>query len=45
MSIIDNICYGAPDAIMQQVEAAFKAANAYEFITMKLPEGFYTLVA
>ena len=31
-SVADNIRYGTPDATMDQVEAAAKAANAHEFI-------------
>ncbi|KAG1679148.1 hypothetical protein FOA52_000503 [Chlamydomonas sp. UWO 241] len=42
-SIIDNIRYGKPDATMEEVEAAAKAANAYDFIS-GLPDGFETKV-
>lgn len=42
-SILDNIRYGHPDATMEQVVAAAKAANAHSFIT-KLPDGYDTKV-
>lgn len=42
-SILDNIRFGKPSATMEEVEAAAKAANAYDFIT-GLPDGFNTLV-
>lgn len=42
-SILDNIRFGKPDAPMEEVEAAARAANAYDFI-MTLPDGFNTLV-
>ena len=42
-SILDNIRYGHPNATMDQVTAAAKAANAHEFIT-KLPNGYETKV-
>ena len=35
--------YGRPDASLAEVEAAAKAANAFDFIT-NLPDGFDTLV-
>lgn len=38
-SVIDNIRYGKPDATMEEIIAASKAANAYDFI-MNLPDGF-----
>ncbi len=38
-SVIDNIRYGKPSAAMDEIIAAAKAANAYEFI-MNLPNGF-----
>jgi ATP-binding cassette subfamily B protein len=43
MSIAENIAYGRPDASMQQIEAAAKAASAHEFI-VSLPEGYDTVV-
>ena len=42
-SILDNIKYGRPDATMEEVEQAARAANAFDFIS-NLPEGFNTLV-
>ena len=42
-SILDNIRYGHPDATMEQVIAAAKAANAHGFIS-KLPDGYNTRV-
>jgi ABC-type multidrug transport system fused ATPase/permease subunit len=42
-SILDNIRYGHAEATMEQVVAAAKAANAYEFIA-RLPNGFDTKV-
>jgi ABC-type multidrug transport system fused ATPase/permease subunit len=42
-SIIDNIRYGHPDATMEQVISAARAANAHEFIT-NLPRGYETPV-
>lgn len=38
-----NIRYGKPEATQEEIIAACKAANAYDFI-MKLPEGFLTEV-
>ncbi len=43
VSIRDNIAYGRPDATMEQVERAARAANAHEFI-VRLPEGYDTVV-
>lgn len=40
-NVYENISYTKPGASMDEVIAAAKAANAYNFI-MKLPEGFYT---
>ena len=42
-SILDNIRYGHPEATMEQVIAAAKAANAHDFIE-KLPAGYLTKV-
>lgn len=42
-SVADNIKYGRPDATMEEVIAAAKAANAHDFI-MRLPEGYETKV-
>ena len=43
VSIRDNIAYGKPDATLEEVEAAARAANAHEFIE-RLPEGYETVV-
>ncbi|MBQ9780127.1 MAG: ABC transporter ATP-binding protein [Clostridia bacterium] len=42
-SIADNIRYGRPEATLDEVIAAAKAANAHDFI-MRLPEGYETSV-
>ena len=42
-TILENIRYGKPDATMEEIEAAAKASNAYNFIT-SLPDGFNTYV-
>ncbi|HRG98994.1 MAG TPA: ABC transporter transmembrane domain-containing protein [Polyangiaceae bacterium] len=42
-SIADNIRYARPLATDAEVEAAARAANAYEFVT-SFPDGFATLV-
>lgn len=42
-TILDNIRYGHPEASMEQVIAAAKAANAHGFIS-RLPEGYQTVV-
>lgn len=42
-SILDNLRYGLPDATMEQVIAAARAANAHGFIS-KLPNGYDTKV-
>jgi ATP-binding cassette, subfamily B, bacterial len=43
VSIRDNIAYGRPDAPIEEIEAAARAAGAEEFIT-ELPEGYDTVV-
>jgi ATP-binding cassette subfamily B protein len=43
ISIRDNIAYGRPDATIEEIEAAARAANADEFI-VRLPEGYETIV-
>ncbi len=43
VSIADNIAYGRPDALLEDIEAAARAANADEFI-VRLPEGYHTVV-
>ena len=40
-SVLENIRYGRPDATMQEVEDAARAANAYDFIA-GLPGGYET---
>jgi ATP-binding cassette subfamily B protein len=42
-TVRNNIAYGRPDAHLEDVESAARAANAYQFIT-QLPEGFDTMV-
>ncbi|SVC81363.1 uncharacterized protein METZ01_LOCUS334217, partial [marine metagenome] len=42
-SIKNNICYGKPNANMEQILLAAKTANALEFIE-NLPNGFDTLI-
>lgn len=42
-TIEENLRYGKPDASMAELEAAAKAANAYDFI-MKTPDGFNTML-
>ena len=42
-TIADNIRYARPDATMEEVIAAAKAANAHDFI-LRLPEGYETVV-
>jgi ATP-binding cassette subfamily B protein len=43
ISIRDNIAYGRPDASIEDIEAAARAANADEFI-VRLPDGYETIV-
>ena len=38
-SVADNLRYGRPDATMEEIVAAARAANAHDFITA-LPEGY-----
>jgi subfamily B ATP-binding cassette protein MsbA len=42
-SIRDNIAYGRPDASMNAIIAAARAANAHEFIS-DLPDGYDTVI-
>lgn len=42
-TIADNIRYARPDATMDEIVAAAKAANAHDFI-MQLPEGYEAMV-
>ncbi len=43
-TIFDNIAYGKPDATMDEVVAAAKAAHIHAFI-MRLPEGYRTVIS
>ena len=43
-TIRDNIMYGKDDAVEEEIVAAAKAANAWEFIS-KAPAGLDTLVS
>jgi ATP-binding cassette subfamily B protein len=42
-TIGENIAYGRPDATMEEIMQAAKAANAHEFI-IRFPEGYDTMV-
>ena len=42
-SVINNIRFGKPDATMEEVEAAAKAACCHDFI-MALPNGYETII-
>jgi ATP-binding cassette subfamily B protein len=42
-TVRNNIAYGRPEAHLEDVEAAARAANAHQFIT-QLPEGFDTML-
>ncbi|MBR7184830.1 MAG: ABC transporter ATP-binding protein [Clostridia bacterium] len=42
-TIADNIRYARPDASMEEVIAAARAANAHDFI-LRLPEGYETMI-
>lgn len=42
-SVYDNICYGKPDATMEEIENAAKMAGAHEFI-VNLPDGYHTYI-
>ena len=41
--VADNIAYGHPEASLEQIVAAAKAANAHDFI-MNMPDGYDTMV-
>ncbi|MBQ6174063.1 MAG: ABC transporter ATP-binding protein [Clostridia bacterium] len=43
-TIFDNIAYGRPNATMDEVVAAAKAAHIHAFI-MRLPEGYQTVIS
>jgi ATP-binding cassette, subfamily B, bacterial len=42
-TIAENIAYGCPDAKMEEIIRAAKAANAHDFV-MRFPDGYDTLV-
>jgi len=42
-TVRDNIAYGRPEAHVDEIESAARAANAYDFIS-HLPEGFDTIL-
>lgn len=42
-TIADNVAYGCPDARMEDIIRAAKAANAHEFI-VRFPDGYDTMV-
>ena len=42
-SVEDNLLFGKPDAGVEEIEAAARAANAHEFIS-RLPQGYATVV-
>ncbi len=42
-TIADNIRYARPDATMEEVISAARAANAHDFI-LRLPEGYETMI-
>ena len=42
-TVRNNIAYGSPDADLEQVIAAARDAQAYDFI-LEMPEGFETVV-
>jgi subfamily B ATP-binding cassette protein MsbA len=42
-SVRDNIAYGRPQASMEMIVAAARAANAHEFI-LELPDGYAALI-
>ncbi|MFQ5717728.1 MAG: ABC transporter ATP-binding protein, partial [Nitrospinales bacterium] len=42
-SVRENIAYGKPNATLEEIEAAARAANAHEFI-MALPQGYETAI-
>jgi len=42
-TVAENITYGTPDATLEEIVAAAKAAEAHEFI-LQLPQGYETIV-
>ncbi len=43
-TVRENIAYGRPEATLDEIAAAARAANALEFIE-KLPEGYDTIIS
>ena len=43
ITIAENIAYGCPQAPLEQIEAAARAANAHDFIK-QLPQGYQTMI-
>ena len=43
-TIFENIAYGKPDAAMEEVTAAAKAARIHPFV-MRLPQGYQTVIS
>ncbi len=43
MSVRENISYGSPEASLDQIVAASKAAKAHDFI-LRMPEGYDTVI-
>jgi subfamily B ATP-binding cassette protein MsbA len=43
-TIRENIAYGCPDATEEEIIEAARAANAHDFISRTLPEGYETVV-
>jgi subfamily B ATP-binding cassette protein MsbA len=42
-TVLGNIAYGSPERSMEEIEAAARAAYAYDFI-MEMPQGFDTMI-
>lgn len=42
-SVAENIAFARPDASIEQIQAAARAANAHDFIS-KLPQGYNTII-
>ncbi len=43
-TVYENIRYGKLEATPEEIEAAARAANAHDFITQDLPDGYQTMV-
>jgi len=43
-SVAENIAYGKPDATMEEIKESAKKANAHQFITEELSDGYDTQV-